>query len=128
MYHLPIYQCSQYFGQMIWLASIIRCFTISILLQIKVILSYVPTKFNQIWDIFIKIRYSKTRYYFSIFTLKYDEICIMICIKYRLKCIVIHIVSLIRNDIQPYLLLQLYNQYVKLHYRCYNISNVCIVL
>ncbi len=55
------------------------------------------TKFNQIWDTFIK-----TRYYFSIFTLKYGKICIMIHIKYRLKSIVIHIVSLIRNDIQLY--------------------------
>ncbi len=54
------------------------------------------TKFNQIWDTFIK-----TRYYFSIFTLKYGKICIMIRIKYRLKSIMIHIVSLIRNDIQP---------------------------
>ncbi len=32
----------------------------------------------------------------------------MICIKYRLKCIVIHIVSLIRSDIQPY---YLHNKY-----------------
>ncbi len=30
------------------------------------------------WDTFIK-----TKYYFSIFTLKYDEICIVIRIKYR---------------------------------------------
>ncbi len=36
------------------------------------------TKFNQIWDTFIK-----TRYYFSIFTLKYGKICIIIRIKYR---------------------------------------------
>ncbi len=59
------------------------------------------TKFNRIWDTFIK-----TRYYFSIFTLKYDEICIKIHIKYRLKSIVIHIVLLIRNDIHP----QFYSQ------------------
>ncbi len=38
------------------------------------------TKFNQIWDTFIN-----TRYYFSIFTLKYSEICIMIRIKYRFE-------------------------------------------
>ncbi len=36
--------------------------------------------------------------------LKYGEICIMVRIKYQLKCTVIHIVSLIRDDIQPYLL------------------------
>ncbi len=43
-------------------------------------------------------RWAKTRYYFIIFKLKYGEICILICIKYRLKCIMIHIVSLIRNE------------------------------
>ncbi len=67
-----------------------------------------PAKFNQIWDSFIK-----TRYYFSIFTLKYGEICIIIRIKYRWKCIMIHIVSLIRNDIQPYLLMVNMNDIVQ---------------
>ncbi len=58
--------------------------------------------------------HSLKQYYFSIFILKYGEICIMIRIKYRLKCIVIHIVSCIRNNIQPYILCILL-QYCKSH-------------
>ncbi len=34
MYHLPIYQCSGYFGKMICIVSIIRCIMIHIVLLI----------------------------------------------------------------------------------------------
>ncbi len=48
-----------------------------------------PTKFNQIWDTFIK-----TRYYFSIFTLKYGEICIMINDK-QVYCVLLMSIKII---------------------------------